>query len=127
MATFTNVSATSLHTLDWNGDGKAEIAIGDRSQGRAFVVWGSSGLTGTADLGERANWIIDSAQPGDQFGYSLGSGDLDADGVTDLIVGSRGYTLDNRPDPNFNDAGAVFVLYGQVPVQRKVYLPLVVR
>jgi hypothetical protein len=127
MATFTGVSATALHTLDWNGDGKAEIAIGDRLQERAFVVFGSSGLNGTANISDCANWIIDSAQPGEQFGYSLGSGDLDADGVSDLIVGSRGYTLDNRPDPDFNDAGAVYVLYGQAPIQRKVYLPIVRR
>jgi hypothetical protein len=111
-ATFTGVTASALRTLDWNGDGKAEVVIGDMAHERAFVVFGDSGLSSAADIVDRADWIITGESASDKFGYSLGSGDLDADGVADLIIGSRTHTLDNRPDPHFDDAGAVYVLYG---------------
>ena len=126
MTTFTGVTARSLGTLDWNGDGKAEIVIGESGKERAFVVMGSAALSGTADITDRANWFITGEKAGDQFGWSLGSADLDADGGVDLIIGSRSHTLDNRADAHFNDAGAVFVLYGQ-PGVKHLYLPVVRR
>ena len=124
MATFTNVTPSALHLFDWNGDGRADIFIGESFQNRVLVVWGSSVLSGTADIIERASWIIGGEKPADQFGYSLDSADLDGDGLPDLILGSRAHTLDNRPDPHFNDAGAVYVLYG---AGRRNYLPLMLR
>lgn len=91
---------------------------------RAFVIFGGT-LSGTANIVDRANWIITGEQVNDQFGYSLGSGDLDGDGGLDLIIGSRSHVLADRADPHFNDAGAVYVLYGQRASQHKVHLPLV--
>jgi hypothetical protein len=113
-ARFTGLSMsafTSLGTADWNADGKAEILIGQRTNDLVFVVFGSTALNGTADIHERADWIVYGERQGDQFGYSLGSGDLDADGVGDLILGSRSHSVDNHPT-DFEDAGAVYVLYG---------------
>jgi hypothetical protein len=113
-ARFTGLAAstfTSLGSADWNADGKVEILIGQRTDNLVFVVFGSTGLNGTADIHERADRIVYGERQGDQFGYSLGSGDLDNDGVTDLILGSRSHSVDNHPD-NFDDAGAVYVLYG---------------
>jgi hypothetical protein len=122
MATFTGVTASALHTLDWNRDGKAESMIGEAAKERVWVVFGSAGLSGATDVAERAQWVILGENAGDQFGFSLGGGDLDADGAADLIIGSRSHSLDTRPDDDFNDAGAVYVLY--FPFQR-IYLPLV--
>lgn len=102
---------SALQTADWNGDGKAEIVIGEATRERAFVIFGSTTLTGTANLFDRAGWVIYGEKPQDQFGYSLGSGDLDADGVSDLIFGARSHLVQNHPN-NFKDAGAVYVLYG---------------
>jgi hypothetical protein len=126
LATFTGVTPRALYSLDWNADGKSEIVIGQSDKERAFVVMGSSSLGGTADITDRADWIITGEHAGDQFGWSLGSGDLDGDGTADLIIGSRSHTLTTRSDPHFNDAGAVYVLYGQ-PAQRRLFLPLAVR
>jgi len=115
--------------MDWNGDGNGDVIIGEHSKNRALVLFGGSPWLPSADVTEQANWIISGEKPTDQFGYSLGSGDLDADGGQDLILGSRTHTLDSRTDPHFNDAGAVYVLYGTpgtppVPSFLYTFLPL---
>ena len=48
---------------------------------------------------------------GDRFGFSISSGDLDADGTADLIIGSRMHNVANHT-LHFEDAGAVYVFYG---------------
>jgi hypothetical protein len=117
MATFTGLNATSLATLDWNADGKADLAIGDDLSNHAYVILGRAALSGTADILERADWVFSGAQPGEHFGFGLGSGDLDADGRADLIIGSRSHVLTNRSDPHFNDAGQVYVFYSSTSFQ----------
>jgi FG-GAP-like repeat/FG-GAP repeat len=117
IATFTGLNATSLHTLDWNADGKADLAIGDDLSNRAYVILGSTTLSGSADILERADWVFSGAQTGEHFGFGLGSGDLDADGHADLIIGSRSHVLNNRADPHFNDAGQVYVFYSSTSFQ----------
>ncbi len=112
MATFSGVAASALYTLDWNGDGKAEIAIGDAIHERVYVVAGSATLSGSGDITDRAGWILTGENAGDKFGYSLGSGDLDADGAADLIIGARMHNVNDHSN-HFEDAGAVYVLYGQ--------------
>ena len=126
MTTYTGVTARSVNALDWNSDGKAEIVIGELGMERVLMVFGEAGLSGTADITERVNWVITGAQAGDQFGWSLSSGDLDGDGIADLIIGSRSHVVNNRLDPHFNDAGAVYVLYGGTGLAH-VYLPVVIK
>jgi hypothetical protein len=63
------------------------------------------------DVFDRAKWIITGEMTGDRFGFSVSSGDLDADGAADLIIGSRQHLVANH-SPNFEDAGAVYVFYG---------------
>ena len=129
LATFTNVTPSALHTVDWNSDGNADVIIGEHARNRVLVLFGGSAWLPSADIEEQANWIITGEQSTDQFGYSLGSGDLDADGGQDLISGSRAHTLNSRSDPNFNDAGAVYILYGKpgIPPIRYTYLPVLVK
>jgi len=124
-ARFTGVNAASLHGFDWNGDGYEDITIGEGFNNRAFVVFSSGTLTGTVTILDRADWIITGEKAGDQFGTALSSGDLDADGALDLIIGSRSHLVSDRSDPNFLDAGAVYVFYGEAPQPHTVYLPLV--
>jgi hypothetical protein len=111
----TGLSASALRAFDWNHDGKADMIVGDSSNNRAFAFMGSAAAIGTAGILDRADWIIAGEKSTDQFGYSIGSGDLDADGLNDLIIGSRSHVLADRADPHFNDAGGVYVFYSSQP------------
>ena len=112
-ARFTGLTPQTLHAFDWNLDGKAEVGVGDPLNNRTFVVFGG-GLSGAADIADRAKWIITGEIAGDKFGFSINSGDLDTDGTADLIVGVRQHNVTNHT-LHFEDAGAVYVFYG-VPV-----------
>ena len=80
---------------DVNSDGYADLVVGaiwytngQRSEGRAFVFYGSaSGLSLTA------NWTADSNQAEASFGASVGTaGDVNGDGSPDLIIGAPEYS-----------------------------------
>jgi|GEM_PF-868291 len=101
---------------DFDGDGFADLAIGApfadvkrKNAGAVHVIYGSgSGL----DAKRRQVWsqasrgIQDKPEWGDQFGWSIGTGDFDGDGYTDLAVGVRWERRNSRK------AGTVHVLYG---------------
>ncbi|MCY2960643.1 MAG: integrin alpha [Planctomycetota bacterium] len=87
---------------DVDGDGRADFAVGAprNSVGAGFVriVSGASGATLRTLSGTSTN---------DRFGVSLSPiGDLDLDGVTDLMIGAE------RSDLAASDAGAVLVVSG---------------
>lgn len=127
-ARFTGIAPTTLYSFDWNSDGKAEVFIGEISNNRAFVIFGGAALANPANILDGANWIITGEKTGDQFGYSFGGADLDADGGLDLIIGSRTHTVANHP-LHFEDAGAVYVLYGGsgIGLNQRIYLPVILR
>jgi len=126
-AHFTGIAPTTLYSFDWNGDGKSEVMIGDSFSNRAYAIYGGA-VSGTANIIDRANWIITGEKTGDQFGYSFGGADLDSDGALDLIIGSRSHVVTNHP-LHFEDAGAVYVLYGSGTgaLNQKLYLPLILK
>ncbi len=103
---------------DVNGDGLADLTFGafgtdiDGSilVGRAFVLHGGAEVASTTTaelLAGVGGFALDGAAQFDFLGFSVGSaGDVDLDGIDDLIVGARGV------DEAFGNAGRVFVLYG---------------
>jgi hypothetical protein len=93
---------------DYNNDGTNDIAIGISAENKVWVFFGGSGLNGTLSTAS-AGVTITGADSGDMFGSSLASADVDADGVTDLIIGASG---DDGADENAADCGAFYVLYG---------------
>jgi hypothetical protein len=64
---------------------------GQSQAGRVVVLYGDSGLIGEgapAVLSQGSGGVLDAAESGDRFGFSLAVGDVDCDEFTDLVVGS---------------------------------------
>jgi hypothetical protein len=84
---------------DFDGDGFADLAIGapfadvnHRNAGAVHIIYGSgSGLTAKRRQvwSQGSQGIQDKPEFGDQFGWSIGTGDFDGDGYTDLAIGAR--------------------------------------
>jgi len=106
---------------DVNGDGLADLIVGapqsdlgagGGNAGRSYVVFGKSNTT-AVELSDIANgtggFIIDGEAEGNQSGYAVSSaGDVNGDGLADLIVGA--------PDSDFasnTDAGRSYVVFGK--------------
>jgi len=102
----------ALTAGDFNGDGFADLAIGDPNEdwgssedvGMVIVLFGSSqGLT--TDGNQR--WFDGGMEGGDGYGGALAAGDFNGDGRDELAVGVPSEDLGSA-----GNAGAVEVLYG---------------
>ena len=90
-------AAFALAVADVSGDGVADVAVGafaaggpDNARGSAgevYVVFGSHRLSRAIDLaaGEQAVTLY-GAKAGDRLGESVGAGDVNGDGVADLLA-----------------------------------------
>jgi FG-GAP repeat len=100
----------ALTAGDFNGDSRADLAVGvpgeNRLAGVAQVLYGSpTGLTaaGSQLWSQDSPGIAGLAEADDQFGSALTGGDFNGDGRADLAIGALG-------ENNF--AGVVHALYG---------------
>jgi Ca2+-binding RTX toxin-like protein len=106
---------------DVNGDGVDDLIIGAfladpnglSGAGASYVVFGgnevgSSGEINLSTLSGADGFVLNGVDAGDFSGSSVsGAGDVNGDGVDDLIIGAY------RADPNGNsDAGASYVVFG---------------
>ena len=93
---------------DLDGDGIPELWIsapgGSSQRSALYMFLGSSLYDGVATIDD-ADVIIEAEQYGTDFGVMLSSGDLDGDGLLDLIVGAP---LD---DTTGYHAGALYTYY----------------
>ena len=93
-------------------DHKAWLLINDVMQnvpaGRVFVYEGDPG-TG---LSVEPTWSYSGTVKFGEFGVAVtGAGDVNGDGVDDIVVGARWYTDQPDTDPNKHN-GAIYVFYG---------------
>jgi hypothetical protein len=104
---------------DVNGDGLDDIFVGagysdqgGTDTGRAYVVFGRSGST-TIELSDVAagsgGFLIRGLSAGDLLGASVSdAGDLNGDGLNDLLVASRQATVGAS-----TNAGKTYLIYGK--------------
>ena len=106
---------------DVNGDGIDDLLIGAyRSDataayaGGAYLVFGrTTGFAAAISLGSLGSLDgttgvqINGEFAGDNFGIDVSAGDVNGDGLSDLIIGA-GYA-----DPNGANSGAAYVIFGQ--------------
>jgi len=120
-ATGFNVAAAG----DFDGDGLADVAVGviyerrgDENAGRSYVVFGKKG-TAAVELSSVAlgdgGVVINGEQPGHLGSVISGAGDVNGDGLADLVVGvptayhgaGRSYVVFGRPGTAPIDLAAV--------------------
>lgn len=105
---------------DVNGDGFDDLVVGTPSEdfgskddaGAFTVLFGSvAGLdptVGGSDLRSQRNVRGESRNRNDGFGSAVAYGDIDGDGITDVVVGAPGEDVSGS-----NGAGAVTVICGR--------------
>jgi uncharacterized repeat protein (TIGR01451 family) len=103
---------------DINGDGLGDLIIGapgsnsgGADSGAAYVIFGRrSGFPAVLQLSTLdgvTGFKLQAAQAGDLFGWSVsGAGDLNRDGLADLVIGAPGADLVGP------DSGAAYVIFG---------------
>ncbi|MBL0042577.1 MAG: FG-GAP repeat protein [Xanthomonadales bacterium] len=99
----------SVATGDVNGDGVADVIVGSPrrsngsgSEGMVHIYFGGAGAFDTTP-----DVAMESNQLSAEFGYSVAfAGDVNGDGLGDLLVGSRFY------DNGSTDEGAMFLFLG---------------
>ncbi len=104
-------AGAALGMGDLNGDGLADAVVGAYgtsstlgSEGAAYVVYGPA--SGTMDLGS-ADVVVRGEARGQSLGAGVAAGDVNNDGIDELLVGGTG--------PNATAAmGGAYLLYGPV-------------
>lgn len=103
---------------DVNGDGTADAIIGARDAdgvgdavnngGEVHILFGKDGLPGSRDLLKDASDVmITSGDPTDSLGFSVAEGDIDGDGITDVLSGAPVADSCNNERADAGDAYAV--------------------
>ena len=124
---------TSFAVADMNGDGISDLVAGAPFAGRepgtppgsprttvgeVYVVFGSRDLNGRASVAEEEqDFTLAGLRELDAFGQAVAAGDVNGDGLADIIVGARGF---DGPDGDRGASGAVFVFFGSSDLSGKL-------
>ncbi len=104
---------------DVNGDGLDDLIVGARgdspnaiASGASFVIFGRTDNSAAVELSNvdagTGGFVIRGVSQQDVAGWSVGgAGDVNGDGLDDLIVGAPG------DDPNGLSSSAAFIVYGK--------------
>ena len=114
----------SLAQGDFNGDGIDDILVGApkasgpdnarNNAGEAYVILGSSDLGGTVDISKNhQDFTVVGAAPGDNLGFVVASGDVNGDGIDDILVGARfAGSFEGSFEGSLINAGEAYVIFG---------------
>ncbi len=108
---------------DWDGDGQYDLAVaamaapfdGDhprRTAGEVYLYKGDGSSTGVIDRDDLSTPAIRllGARTEDLLGTELFTGDIDGDGIEDLLLSSQNY---DGPDGDRTNSGALYVVFGR--------------
>jgi hypothetical protein len=114
----TSTGRALAHPGDVNGDGVADLLIGNPTadnKGAAYLIYGGgSGGTGKA-LPTDADVEINGQSTGAQAGMAVAlAGDLNDDGIDDLVVGEPGHNA---------GAGRIHIIFGAPSLPGTLQLP----
>jgi hypothetical protein len=118
----------SLQAADYNQDGYADLAVGSTGESRlendasgaVSVLYGSQeGLTTEASqwfslydsvdgFGVPGPGLVGGLQTEVHFGFALTSGDYNADGLPDLVIGAPNFQVNDA-----QQAGAVYIVFSR--------------
>jgi hypothetical protein len=118
--------ARAMAIGDFNGDGIPDIVIGAPDAtvsitsgmttttrpgaGSVFILFGGSGFPATPVLDtNQASVQILGANAGDHAGFSVAVGDVNGDGIEDVVIGATGFSANGTTRQT---TGAVFVIFG---------------
>ncbi len=107
---------------DVNGDVRKDLLMGvpggdgpsgaRADAGGVTVLFGSGSLGSIVDLATSASVVIYGSDSGDNAGQSLAAGDVNGDGIEDLVAGAN-FADGPSGGPVRNAAGEVAVVYGR--------------
>lgn len=116
-------SGSSLAVGDVNGDNIADLLIGSpftdkplNDAGVVYVACGSKSLAGKIDLTEKACSSIRGRERGDRLGLAVAAGDLNGDGIDDLVLGA----LEADGPGAIANVGQVAVILGRTDLPRQL-------
>ena len=93
---------------DVNDDGISDMIVGayNSSSGAVYIYYGNNSSIGTWEDDGPNVTITNPGAPGNHFGWAVACGDVNGDGVDDVIIGA--------PENGTTDTGAVYVYNGPI-------------
>src|SRR3989338_2468382 len=103
---------------DFNNDGKDDLIVGayfvdsgaGSNQGNSYIIYGPLNASGTFNASEISNVTFNGIGDNDLSGYAISSGDLNNDGIDDVMIGAP-----NSEPAGGNNQGEAYIIYGPTP------------
>jgi hypothetical protein len=116
-----DTTGNDLGSGDVNGDGVPDLFIGAQNAdgptgarlgaGAVYVVFGDPGISGNVDLASPPPYVtkLHGRESGDRLGIWSRAGDVDGDGISDLLLGAD---QADGPGNSRSAAGETYVVFG---------------